>query len=481
MQAAQKIALHVNIARAPTLKIALQAPARMRNSLGPTVNLCPVIWDSGASISITPDTNDFDGTMKRPGTITQLKGIARGLQIKGQGEVTWAFHDVNGNLRELKIPAFYVPGIKVRLLSTTSLLQTYPDETITVQAHGLTLSGVSNDPNRASIPVLINQQNNLPTSDVYNSKESFRAVEALNATITEVHSENQNLSSAEKELLRWHYRLGHISFKRVQFLIRTGVLSNTEANRTLHLSVCKLVNYPKCAACLYGKQHRRTVPGKTASSVVKDRENVLKANNLLPGQRISVDHFVCPTRGRLLDSAGKTKQDDMYGGGCLFVDHASGFIVVEHQVSLNTHQTLKAKKKFETTCRSYGVIPQEYLSDNGTSFTADEFTENLAIYEQVIKFAGVGAHHHNGIAERNIRTIMAIARTMMLHSSINWPTVADTTLWPLAVNHAVFLVNHVPDPRTGLSPSDIFTKTRWEQRKLLDLHVWGCPTSVLDR
>ena len=34
----------------------------------------------------------------------------------------------------------------------------------------------------------------------------------------------------------------------------------------------------------------------------------------------------------------------MYMGGCIFIDHASGYIHVEHQVGLNTHVTLKAKK-----------------------------------------------------------------------------------------------------------------------------------------
>ena len=76
---------------------------------------------------------------------------------------------------------------------------------------------------------------------------------------------------------------------------------------------------------------------------------------------------------------------------------------------------------------------------------------------------------------------MAIARTMMLHSAIHWPDVANPTLWPLAGKHAVVLVNHMPDPRTGLSPSDVFTKTRWEQKKLMDVHLWGCPVYVLDR
>ena len=44
-----------------------------------------------------------------------------------------------------------------------------------------------------------------------------------------------------------------------------------------------------------------------------------------------------------------------------------------------------------------------------------------------------------------------------------------------------FLVNHMPDPRTGLSPSDVFAKTRWEQSKFADVHVWGCPVYVLDK
>jgi hypothetical protein len=48
---------------------------------------------------------------------------------------------------------------------------------------------------------------------------------AMNTTITEVHEANHNLSEPEKELLRWHYRLGHISFRKIQFLFRSGILS----------------------------------------------------------------------------------------------------------------------------------------------------------------------------------------------------------------------------------------------------------------
>ena len=76
---------------------------------------------------------------------------------------------------------------------------------------------------------------------------------------------------------------------------------------------------------------------------------------------------------------------------------------------------------------------------------------------------------------------MSIARTMMLHSVIHWPEVSDPSMWPMAVQYATYLYNKVPDPSTGLCPDDPFTKTRWEQRKFHDLHVWGCPLYVLDK
>ena len=89
-------------------------------------------------------------------------------------------------------------------------------------------------------------------------------------------------------------------------------------------------------------------------------------------------------------------------------------------------------------------------------------------------------HHHNGMAECAIQMIMSIARTMMLHTAIHWPKVADTSLWPMAVDHAVYLYNHVPNELTGLAPINIFTCTHWTQSKFHDLHVWGCPVYVLD-
>ena len=112
---------------------------------------------------------------------------------------------------------------------------------------------------------------------------------------------------------------------------------------------------------------------------------------------------------------GKEDSTKQFTGGAIFVDYATGYIFVEHQVHLNTHETLKGKERFEQTCRDFGVIVTEYLSDNGSIFTSSDYTTHLRDFAQIQNFAGVGAHHHNGIAERSIQTVMSIARTMMLH------------------------------------------------------------------
>jgi hypothetical protein len=193
--------------------------------------------------------------------------------------------------------------------------------------------------------------------------------------------------------------------------------------------------------------------------VARDQAGALKQNDLFARQKIAVDHFVCSTRGHLFTSKGKTSENEIYCGRCSFVDHATGHLHVEFQKHLNTHETLETKESFELMCHDHGVIPQAYHSDNGSLFTSSGFTTRLREFAQVMSLAGAGAHHHNGTAEGAIQAIMNMSHTMMLHAAIHWPDVADLTLWPMAVVHAVYLYNHsMPALDTGISPADMFTK-----------------------
>jgi hypothetical protein len=184
------------------------------------------------------------------------------------------------------------------------------------------------------------------------------------------------------------------------------------------------------------------------------------------------------SKGRLFNGKGKTEESKMYKGSCICVNSASGYVHIELQATLGSTEMLKAKEAFELMCRDAGVIPQEYLLDNGSNLMTKAFSENLL--NQKALFAGVGAHHHNGIAERHVQTIMAIARSMTIHSAVHWPAVADPHLWPMAVRHAVYIWNRMPSEKNGLSPIDIFTRIRWPQAKFRDLNVWGCPVYVLN-
>jgi hypothetical protein len=443
-----------------------------------------LIWDSGASHCISNNKDDFVGPIKRAGWFnTKLRGLAKGLNIAGIGTVEWTVVSDYGTYRTLRLPCFYVPNSPVRLLGTSSLLQTYKGETIELTDQAAYLSGIEGDETRPPVTAFLNPSNNIPSCSAFKSDDLQAAVHHIEASMTAVvDPANINLSESEKELLRWHQRLGHMDYRKIQFLMRTGVLSTSQNQRAMHASSAKIRNPPKCAACQFGKQ--TTAPVKTKPTAtgapVADKPPVLKEGKLFPGQTVSVDHFVCSTKGVSLTSRGGAQAAKL-SGGCIFVDNASGLTHVEHQEHLNTHETLAAKEKFEAMCRDHGVVPTEYVSDSGTAFTSKEFTKHLEEYRQHVSFAGTGAHHHNAVAERSIRTIMSIARTMMLHAAIHWPEMADATLWPLAVDYAVHVFNRVPNPETGLSPLDVFSNTRHPQRRLHDLHVWGSPAYLLDK
>ena len=440
----------------------------------------PVIWDSGASISISPHRSDFVGPLETPPIGIKLQGIAKGLTIQGIGHVAWAFVDNSGMLRTLKIPAYLVPGATARLLSTNSLLQTYPGETIHQMGDRLVLSGNKQN-NVRGIEILTEPQSNLPVGFAYDSPSISKTVaSAFEVVITTTSEKNINLSAAEKELLRWHHRLGHLSYKKIQFLLQSGALAFSEPSRRLQTAAAKLQTCPMCAACQYGKQRRSATPGRSIKTV-RERQGALKQDDLYPGQKVSVDHFICSTRGRLKHTFGKEDTRQQYSGGAIFVDHASGYIYVKHQVLMNTHETIDSKESFESHCRDFGIVVSQYLSDNGSAFTSQSYKAHLQTFAQISNYAGVGAHHHNGVAERSIQTVMSIARTMLLHSAIHWPDVADASLWPLAVDHAVRLHNYMPNPATGISPHDLFSKSRWSQVNFQHFHVWGCPVYVLDK
>ena len=160
----------------------------------------------------------------------------------------------------------------------------------------MNLSGILNDPDHHPVIVFNNISTKLPMTDTYRLADVDAPAVALCHNITTVHSSNANLSPSVKEPLCWHQHLGHLAFKKIQHLMRTGVLSHTDNTRKLHTVASKLITLPKCAACLFGKQTVQSPPGQT-TTVIKDRAGILRAGSLLPGAQVSVDHFISSIKG----------------------------------------------------------------------------------------------------------------------------------------------------------------------------------------
>mgnify|MGYP002775246225 FL=1 len=88
----------------------------------------------------------------------------------------------------------------------------------------------------------------------------------------------------------------------------------------------------------------------------------------------------------------------------------------------------------------------------------------------------------NGVSERALQTVVALARACMLHALLHWPQQFSPTLWPFALEHAVYLYNRMPNPHHGHAPIELFTNTKLASYNTLqEARVWGRPVNALDR
>ena len=429
-----------------------------------------LLVDSGASCCVSHKMSDFVTKLRKFEHPRVLGGLANGIAIEGVGQVEWTVKTDAGTFRTVNVEACYVPQAGRRILSPQSCDQQNSGTAMSFSIDGA--KGKLKFKDNGEIVICpLDKRTNLPLIETMSGNiERLRTTE-LNMCITD--EANQNLSAAQKELLRWHFKLGHLSFSSIQLLLRSNALGNGR----LQTSAANCP-HPKCSSCQYGKAKRRPT-GATETKPIFEKEGVLKKEDLFPGQRVSIDHFICTKKGRLYESKGQSKETEMYAGGMIFVDHASGFIHIEFVATLTASETIAAKHRYERAMLSQGVTVASYQADNGT-FSAAAFVKELHERYQEVGYSGVGAAHQNGVAERNIGTIMSMARTMMLHSAVRWPETADSSLWPMAVDYAVYLFNHVPNPVTGISPVELSTRTALQHKDYHHLHVWGCPAYVLD-
>ena len=435
-----------------------------------SLNAINGVVDSGASTFSTFDRDDFEeGTYVPSEGETVMKGIAGGLKISGQGTVRYEVLDHHGVTQYITGTGLHIEGLPCRLIPPQKVMPTKEDGYYRINGDEAKFVFANNS---GQVVTPIDSTNNLPTITLFRSVEQSSQQLATSLYACVADENNQNLSPTAKESLRWHFRLGHPGMAVIRWLAGRKMLGKFSDRLT------KVQDCPKCATCQYGKQTRRPT-GTTRTTNRPDKIGGVIAEKLEPGQEVACDQFEVKKRGRKFKTRGKEKEEEKYSGGTIFVDVATGFTRCYYQVSLGAEETIQSKNLFEREALSFGVVVRNYRSDNGI-FSKTEFMKQIYDNEQFITFSGVGAHHQNGVAERAIRTVVTRARTMLLHAQLRWPDATSPELWPMAMEHASYLINIIPNINEGLSPEEKFARAFKPTNRLTDLPVWGCPTYVLE-
>ena len=282
------------------------------------------------------------------------------------------------------------------------------------------------------------------------------------APVVIIDEEDRGPRTATSELLQYHYKFGHISFEKLQKMAEQGTLPK-------RLAKC---NVPRCSACLYAKATKRQWRQKT-------RRNEQRPDGpIKPGDVVSVDQMVSQTPGLIAQMTGFLTRK-RYRYATVFVDQASRMGYVYLQKTASAEETIKAKHAFEKFSEMRGIAIKAYHADNGI-FKANDWVMECCSRGQPLTFAGVNAHHQNGLAERRIRELQELARTMLIHANRRWPDAVTAHLWPYALRMANASYNATPSfqDESRRSPEQVFgdTKVSTNPKHWMP---FGCPTYVL--
>jgi hypothetical protein len=259
----------------------------------------------------------------------------------------------------------------------------------------------------------------------------------------------------QAELMRWHYRLGHLTFAKLKQLALNGEIPKKLTK----------VTPPKCAGCLFGAMTKIPWRGKET----KASHEVFIATK--PGECVSVDQMASTEVGFFARMKGKlTKR--RYRCTTIFVDHCSRLRLVHLQVDDSSAENLAAKRAFKTFPAKHCMRIQHYHCNNGR-FHDNTFKQACHDARQQLTFCGVNAHFQNGIAKCSICNLSKSACKHLLPARAHWPQTVHFTLWPYALRNAVLLHNSLPVLKDGTSRLELFSSIR-VGCNMKHVHTLGC-------
>lgn len=221
----------------------------------------------------------------------------------------------------------------------------------------------------------------------------------------------------------WNERLGHQDKSHVQNLLKNKGIKVSGTEKEL------------CEACIYGKMHRLKFGTR------KDRGEK-------PGERVSAD--ICGPMPVV--SKGGARYF------LLFKDDYSKYRVA--YILKKKSDVAEKLEEFLAEAKTKGHQVEELLTDGGTEFVNAETAKILRKYGVHHRVTMAYTPEQNGAIERDNRTLVEAARTMLLAANL------EEQLWAEAISTAVYIIN-----RTGPTPVGETPYKLWHGKDVVIEHL----------
>ena len=388
---------------------ALSATTRNNNN---SENRFLWIVDSGATSHMCNNKELFASIQQ----LEEIVLIPGNQQITAVGKGDVRIRTNSGNI--LLKNALYIPALQHNFFSVRKCVQNGATVTFT-----------------AGSAVIKNEVDNKVTIEAKIEGDLFVFESKAESAFACVNSQN-----------KWHLRLGHVNNACLQRIVTKEIVSGVD-NITNNNNNSEAAS---CIACMKSKISTQVFPQKAET----EAENILDIIHTDVCGPFNVQS-IGGSRYFLTFIDGRSRKVFVY------------FMKTKDQV-LENFKAFKAMVEKQT-----GKAIRMLRSDNGGEFvnnSFDQFLEENGIRRQLTT---PYTPQQNGVAERANRTLVEMARAMLVHAGLN------EKFWAEAVATAVYIRNRLPSKAIGdITPNEI-----WHGKKPCVQHMktFGCLAIALDK
>ena len=236
----------------------------------------------------------------------------------------------------------------------------------------------------------------------------------------------------------WHRRFGHRDIGAIKDLahkkLATGIIIKDCGKRET------------CECCVKGKMARTPFP-KEAKNKAQSILDLVHTDVCGPMQTVT------PAQKRYI---------------LTIIDDYSRYCTI-YFMQYKSEAPKLIKQFVEMTKTQLGKKPKVIRSDRGREYVNDELQQYLKAEGIRMQYTTAYSPQQNGVAERKNRSLIEMARCMLLDADL------DKKYWAEAANTANYLQNILPTKAANKTPYELWTSKKPDVK---NLHIFGCKAYV---